>query len=82
MEVSQYHSENRSLAHCSVFFIDRSRMLWFPVKPKRVIPFFCPSSCVTLSVGTTYLTGGAIPLREVRAPLVVRRIDSGVSINA
>jgi hypothetical protein len=29
---------------------------------------------------TTYLTAGAIPLREVRAPAVVRRVASGVSM--
>jgi hypothetical protein len=52
------------------------------VELKRVIPCFCPSSCDTLWGVTTYLTAGAIPLREVRALAVVRRIDSGVSISA
>jgi hypothetical protein len=82
MDVSQYHMENRSLTHCSVLFIVLSRISWAPVEPKRVIPFFCPSSCANLSGVTTYLTAGAIPLREVRTPSVVRRVDSGVSISA
>jgi hypothetical protein len=77
---SQYHKASLSLNYCSMFFGVLSRMSCAPVELKRVMPCFCPSSCDALLGVTTYLAAGAIPLREVRAPAVVQRVVSGVSM--